>query len=285
VGSEIDRLEIVIEAEASKANRGLTNLEKRLEKVASSLDKLSGLSDKIGGLGDIDTSGLANTSKKFDELNKKIDSVGRKKVTPDVDDSKIKDIAKSAEELQKKFKDVGKDFDLSGANTSQVQKEIKNIQSALDRAYERMDKTLAMADGDKVSGRVWQSLQYDIAKYGNQLDIARQKLSELQAQQSKITITRMGDISTSDNANQPQVTTTSVKSTMFDPDAMRMTFGAGAENLKTFNDVMSQFGGNAQQAGAALNNFEESIDTEKLATYEAQIKKLRAELVALGKQG
>lgn len=284
MGSEIDRLEIVIEAEASKANRGLTNLEKRIEKVATALDKLGGFSDKIGGIGDIDTSGFAKASKKFDDLQKKIESVGGKNVKPSIDDSKIKYAAKSAEELQKKFKDVGKDFDLSGTGITQVQKEIKGIESSLDRAYNRMDKTLSLANGDKVSGRGWHSLQYDIAKYSNQLDIARQKLSELQAQQSKITITRMGDIPTG-GKSLPKTATISEKSTMFDSDAMAMTFGAGAESLKSFDDAMGKIGGSAQQAGAALNNFEESIDTEKVATYEAQIKKLKAELAALGKQG
>lgn len=38
--NEIDRLEIVVEAEASRANRALGALDKKLEKVANSLEKV-----------------------------------------------------------------------------------------------------------------------------------------------------------------------------------------------------------------------------------------------------
>lgn len=46
MSDEIDRLEIVVEAEANKANRALSGMEKRLDRVADSLAKVMLLANK-----------------------------------------------------------------------------------------------------------------------------------------------------------------------------------------------------------------------------------------------
>ena len=66
MGNEIDRLEIVIESEASKANRSLSSMEKHLDKVAEGLEKVLLLAN--GGLSlDKMFKGVssANTAEKF----------------------------------------------------------------------------------------------------------------------------------------------------------------------------------------------------------------------------
>jgi len=285
LGAEIDRLEIVVESEAGKASKSLDKLEKQINSIASSLDKLGGLSGKIGGLGGGDASGLVKVDKRMGEVQKKIAAINNKKISPSVDSSDFKYAAKSANELQKKFQNIGKDFNVSDMGFTQLQKQIGSMESALDKAYVKMDKTLSLSEGENISGKAWYALQYDIAKYGNQLDIAKSKLAEFSSMQSQIKITRMSDVSSGSVGNSLPKTKELLSQPEFDADAMRMTFGAGTEHLRNMNDIMQQFGGSAQQAGSALNNFEESINTEKLETYETQIKKLKAELASLGKQG
>ncbi len=66
---------------------------------------------------------------------------------------------------------------------------------------------------------------------------------------------------------------------------MRMVFGEGAEKIRNFNDLMKQFKGTAQSAGNAINEFEGSMDSAKVNTYEAQIKRLKQELAELANKG
>ena len=66
---------------------------------------------------------------------------------------------------------------------------------------------------------------------------------------------------------------------------MKAVFGENTADLESFNDVMERFGKNASEASLAINQLENSLDENKIQTYEAQIKKLKDELGDLAKTG
>nr|DAZ71583.1 MAG TPA: minor tail protein [Caudoviricetes sp.] len=285
MGNEIDRLEIVVEAEASKANRNLAKMEKRITNIANALDKLGALSGALGNVGNVDFGEYEKASKNIDELLGKSKKSHNTDATPRINKADIKYAAKTAEELQKKFKDVGKNIDFSGMNSTELRKQIKSMESALDRMYGNQEKRQAI-EGEKIPGKSWVSQQYDIAKVSNQLEIAREALKKYNseaAKMNKFTIDRNNFVSSLEDV--PKVSKINPSSMNYDPDAMRMVFGEGSEEIRNFNDLMRRFGGTAQSAGNAINDFEGSMDSAKINTYEAQIKRLKNELADLANQG
>ena len=285
MGNEIDRLEIVVEAEASKANRNLGKMEKRITNIANALDKLGALSGALGNVGNVDFGEYDKASKNIDELLGKSKKSHNTDATPRINKADIKYAAKTAEELQKKFKDVGKNIDFSGMNSTELRKQIKSMESALDRMYGNQEKRQAI-EGEKIPGKSWVSQQYDIAKVSNQLEIAREALKKYNseaAKMNKFTIDRNNFVSSLEDV--PKVSKINPSSMNYDPDAMRMVFGEGSEEIRNFNDLMRRFGGTAQSAGNAINDFEGSMDSAKINTYEAQIKRLKKELADLANQG
>lgn len=285
MGNEIDRLEIVVEAEASKANRNLGKMEKRITNIANALDKLGALSGALGNVGNVDFGEYEKASKNIDELLGKSKKSHNTDATPRINKADIKYAAKTAEELQKKFKDVGKNIDFSGMNSTELRKQIKSMESALDRMYGNQEKRQAI-EGEKIPGKSWVSQQYDIAKVSNQLEIAREALKKYNseaAKMNKFTIDRNNFVSSLEDV--PKVSKINPSSMNYDPDAMRMVFGEGSEEIRNFNDLMRRFGGTAQSAGNAINDFEGSMDSAKINTYEAQIKRLKNELADLANQG
>ncbi|WP_050640997.1 MULTISPECIES: hypothetical protein [Clostridia] len=285
MGNEIDRLEIVVEAEASKANRNLAKMEKRITNIANALDKLGALSGALGNVGNVDFGEYEKASKNIDELLGKSKKSHNTDATPRINKADIKYAAKTAEELQKKFKDVGKNIDFSGMNSTELRKQIKSMESALDRMYGNQEKRQAI-EGEKIPGKSWVSQQYDIAKVSNQLEIAREALKKYNseaAKMNKFTIDRNNSVSSLEDV--PKVSKINPSSMNYDPDAMRMVFGEGSEEIRNFNDLMRRFGGTAQSAGNAINDFEGSMDSAKINTYEAQIKRLKKELADLSNQG
>lgn len=285
MGNEIDRLEIVVEAEASKANRNLGKMEKRITNIANALDKLGALSGALGNVGNVDFGEYEKASKNIDELLGKSKKSHNTDATPRINKADIKYAAKTAEELQKKFKDVGKNIDYSGMNSTELRKQIKSMESALDRMYGNQEKRQAI-EGEKIPGKSWVSQQYDIAKVSNQLEIARETLKKYNSEAAKVnkfTIDRNNSVSSLEDV--PRIKKITPSSMNYDPDAMRMVFGEGSEEIRNFNDLMRRFGGTAQSAGNAINDFEGSMDSAKINTYEAQIKRLKKELADLANQG
>lgn len=285
MGNEIDRLEIVVEAEASKANRNLGKMEKRITNIANALDKLGALSGALGNVGNVDFGEYEKASKNIDELLGKSKKSHNTDATPRINKADIKYAAKTAEELQKKFKDVGKNIDYSGMNSTELRKQIKSMESALDRMYGNQEKRQAI-EGEKIPGKSWVSQQYDIAKVSNQLEIARETLKKYNSEAAKVnkfTIDRNNSVSSLEDV--PRIKKISPSSMNYDPDAMRMVFGEGSEEIRNFNDLMRRFGGTAQSAGNAINDFEGSMDSAKINTYEAQIKRLKKELADLANKG
>ena len=285
MSSEIDRLEIVIESEASKANRGLTALEKRISKVADSLDKLVGKTGGIGNLGDLGLGDISKASAKIDDLQKRTKSLGAKPTKMNVDTKDIKKATKEATNFSEMFKNVGKNLKFDG-NLFDVNKEIVKTEKALDRLADREEK-FNLAGGNK-NGQRYRDLQYDIAKalnYLNNLYDTQKKLQQAESNRiANLPIQRMSEYKSSDEQKQPREVELSQPVT-YNEDAMRMTFGDGAAHIRNATDLMREFQQEVQQAGLSLNNLESNFNPQPIVTYEGQIRSLKEEMANLGMQG
>lgn len=285
MGNEIDRLEIAVETEASKANRALSGMEKHLDKIADGLEKVVALTAGLD-FGKFDLGGFEKARKEIDNLFQAQKKLSRAKVSsPRINRSDLKYTEKSLDDIYDKFKEIGNGIDLSGMGLPELQRGLKDAESQAKRLNDRLEKKIAMEGTDKL-GKSWESLVYDIQKATNEAEGYREAIDKIKKEVPRLKIARGENTSSNiDDSEAQRARYISPESLNYDPDAMRMVFGEGAEELKNFNDVMDMFKVNASEAGNAINDFEGSMDTEKVNTYEAQIKRLRAELANLASQG
>ena len=82
MSNEIDRLEIAVEAEANRANRALSGMEKRLNKIADSLEKVVSLSSSIDDFGKINFSQFDKAKDAIDEVLNSGKKLGRTNISP-----------------------------------------------------------------------------------------------------------------------------------------------------------------------------------------------------------
>lgn len=158
--AEIDKLEISIEAEASKAEKELSKLQKILKQLSSTLSGVK-ISDSMG----LDS----DKNDKFTESVKNLyKALG---VTED-----------GAEKLQKAFADIGKGFKFSG-NSTQLKKEIERTEKLLDRLWAKEDKFRTIGGSENTQG--WRSLRYDISRTSNYLQELREQFDKLSSESLK----------------------------------------------------------------------------------------------------
>ena len=142
--------------------------------------------------------------------------------------------------MRKKFRDVGKDLVFAG-DFSALTKEIGKTEKRLDSLYKREDKLRNI--GANINTQGFRSLEYDISKTLNQLDILKEKYVDLQKAASKriaeIPIQRSNNTET-DTVDEPRVTTTSAASLNYDPAAMKAVFGNVAAEIKNWRDAVNQ---------------------------------------------
>ncbi|MSA01032.1 hypothetical protein GKG47_11925 [Lactonifactor sp. BIOML-A3] len=322
MGTQIDRLEIEIEAQAQKANQQLEGLSRKLDKVSEALGKLdnSGLGTLVRGidslkksvsgtkdlkasdfsklarniekLGNVDASKLQKVGNALKYLSIAVKELDGKNISIKINDGDFKKMAQtgkkaslSADELAEKFKYAGK-IDLSEAGVSDLEnlkKAAVELEKQLDKLFAKEEKTIATSEGAP-SGKAWENLQYDINAAVNKLDIYRAKIAELES----IKETQRSAFPI--YRGEPDVTadewsrTASVApdSMKYNADAMRMVFGQAAENIERWDDAVKQFGVNAS---AVLNNLSDIPVSLDLSTYEGQIRKLKADLGEMRSKG
>lgn len=283
MSTEIDSLEIQVEAEARNANRALSSMEKHLDKIADSLMKVSALTNGVGEIGNFDFAGLKNFKTEMDSLfqtQKKMQKVS----SPRINRSDLKYTAKSLDEIYDKFKKVGTGLDVSKMWFPELQEGLKKSEASLKRLNERLEKKVSV-DGTKRLGKSYESLVYDIQKATNEAEIFRNEISKIKGKVPKLTITR-GDeeksYSPSYNGISKEISPSSLN---YNPEAMKMVYGEGTQYLKNFNDVIKAFGGNARTAAISLNELNDSANTSKINTYEEQIRRLKSELSDMAFKG
>lgn len=218
----------------------------------------------------INTSGL-------DKAEKKLHSVSR------VAQPKAKSKKLSLDDLFEKHSKVGTDLDVTGMSVKELQAGLKSATSSAERLNASLEKKLATQRSKELGVQI-EGLVYDIQKATNQAEIFREALAKLPGSKP-FEISTAKDADTSGGGYEQKVTSVPEEAMNYDASVMRAVYGEGAENLKNFNDVMDRFGGTAQEAFEKLNNGTNSLNTNKINTYEAQIKRLNAELEDMAKRG
>lgn len=256
------------------------NTELRVAKTESdafnsSLSEMKSLSESFK----FDFSGLDKAKASLDSaLNS-----GKKSTAPRVKRADLKYTETSLDDLYDKYSNVGKNIDVSGMGLSELESGLRKSESAAARFNDSLEKKLSV-EQPKVLGKAFESLVYDIQKATNQAEIFREAIDNLKGKVPEFTIHR-GTTNKSSVEYTPQDVPVTQSSMNYDPEAMRMTFGEGAEQFKNWGDLMDEFDGSATKARNALNDFDKAIDTDKIGTYEAQIRRVKKELSELASQG
>jgi phage-related protein len=209
--SEIDRLEVAVEAEAKKANSELNKLIKRLEGVSSVLEKInSGGLESLGnsvekftksveGVSKIKTADINRLSRNItkisgsdngnlSKLSHSLDSVGESMGTMKSSAAGVDSVVKQIEKLNMAqgkglsgvdYSSIGADRDFSG-NFNELNAEISKTESQLDRLLQKEEKFNTLGTSD--TSKQYLSLQYDIAAACNWLDTLYSKQSAINNQ-------------------------------------------------------------------------------------------------------
>ena len=284
MSDEVDRLEIAVDVAAKNANRSLNTLEKRINRIADGLQRLIPMTSSIDGFGKINMSGLEKAQEQIREIVDSEKRASKQKVKPRVDRSDLKYTSNSLDEIYDKFKNIGTNADFSNLGLKELETGLRQSETAAKRLNERLEKKVSI-EGTSRLGKQFESLVYDIQKATNQAEMYREAISKIKRSTPEFTITRGKNQNIGTDDIPQRVSYVSPESLNYDPDAMRMVFGEGAEELRNFQDVLQRFGKNASEAGRAINEFEGEIHPEKVSTYEARIKELRRELAELASQG
>lgn len=247
--AEIDKLEISIEAEASKAEKELSKLQKILKQLSSTLSGVK-ISDSMG----LDS----DKNDKFTESVKKLHkALG---VTED-----------SAEKLQKAFADMGKGFKFSG-NSTQLKNEIEKVEKQLDRLWAKEDKFKAIGGSENTQG--WRSLQFDIARTSNYLQELRGQFDRLSSENlqrfQSLPIDR--GVSSDIGDNTRRNATVSPDSLKYDQGAMEAIFGKTFGDIQNWQQAVARFGDSASSAfngsSQAVGDFNSAIEESRLSSEE-----------------
>lgn len=177
MSTEIDSLEIQVEAEARNANRALSSMEKHLDKIADSLMKVSALTNGVGGIGNFDFAGLKNFKTEMDSLfqtQKKMQKVS----SPRINRSDLKYTAKSLDEIYDKFKKVGTGLDVSKMGLPELRSGLRKAESEVERLNQRLEKKISI-EGTSKLGKSYESLVYDIQLATNKIKIFNKELSKV----------------------------------------------------------------------------------------------------------
>ena len=267
MANEIDRLEIAVEAEASKANRALSGMEKRLNKIADSIEKVVSLSSSIDSIGNFDLSTFEKAQSQIDEVMASAKKLGRTNMSPRVNRADLKYAAKSVDELKEKFKDVGKNTDISDMGLPELKQKAEAAESALGRAQDRMNKKTTVEGTDKL-GKTWYDLVYDIQKATNMLDVYKSRISEINAEQAKL-----NNFTINKGNDTPAVSRPSVASMANIPRVRESAF------------TRNRTGIGSALAEPDIGKFISDDTIRKTNTFEAQIQRLKSELRGLASSG
>lgn len=234
VSNEIDRLEIAVEAEANRANRALSGMEKRLNKIADSLEKVISLSSAINNTGKFDFSQFEKINKAFDDIADSKKNISKKTSSPKIDDSSIKKASKSLDDLYDKFQSAGKGIDVSGMNSTELENALKKAENEAKRFNDRLNKKISLEGTDKL-GKSWESLVYDIQKATNQAETYREALDKIKSNQPDITINREKESATREPIENPKSNNSSVKTKEYNPEDIYKHMDNASKKVNTFS--------------------------------------------------
>lgn len=253
MSDEIGRLDIMVEAEANRANRALGGMEKRLNRIADSLEKVTALTAGINGFDKFDLKGLESFRKELDSVFK---SSSKKSVK--VDDSDLKYAKKSMDELQRQYKNAKLEVNISTIG----EEELKKFINQTERRYRKLKQTLAdtieLNGSDMVGGKAWYKANMQLMQYENALDDATEALGRMKSMRDRI----------------PEITIDRGETYNNDTDIPEYPKTVEIGNCEQYD---------ASEIEEYINNFAGA--RKEANTFEAQIKSLKSELSDLASQG
>jgi flagellar biosynthesis chaperone FliJ len=229
------------EAVADEVKRlydGIKNTREEMTQMNSCVKDLKSLSESM------DFSGIEGAKTKSGNTNN----------APRENRSDIKYNAKSIDDLFEKFRNAGTDTDFSDMGLSELERKAKSLESQLDRLYASMDKKENI-EGTKRLGKTWESLVYDISKASNELDSVRERISQINAESSKMEGLRIHRM---DSSGSPDTSSAATSS----PDVgsvIKRDAGAYEDPSKSLQDFMA----NLDKAGSKAETFEDKIKSIK----------------------
>lgn len=270
----------------SGVNEIVASIEKAKSESSDLTGSLKGVADTGKSFSDIfgagmDTSGL----ERIVELT---GSVRSQSSSGRANRSDLKYPAQEFETLVDKFKDSSLGVDFSGMDSKQLQSKLAEYERAYERIWQSISDIRELEGTDTLGGKDWYKKIMQMNQYSNAIDEATEALKKLlSASSGDAPIERFNenDVYNDSGSDVSRTEPTSGKFMGYDPDAMKVVFGEGAEKLHNYNDVMKQFGGTAFKAFNELNDSVGRIDSSKVNTFEEQIKRLKKQLAELAQQG
>lgn len=167
MGTEVDSLEVKVEASAKSANAELDKLIAKIKEVKQGLSTVMGK--------DFSFDSTKSLEKDLDDIADKADSIGKKKVKIDVDDKKVKKAAKSYDELLEKYKNskLMVDFKVNGLGVKELAKMQENISKKLKNTMQGINDTMERKGTSFISGDAWEKQIQKAQQYKNLLNEIR----------------------------------------------------------------------------------------------------------------
>lgn len=167
MGTEVDSLEVKVEASAKSANAELDKLIAKIKEVKQGLSTVMGK--------DFSFNSTKSLEKDLDDIADKADSIGKKKVKIDVDDKKVKKAAKSYDELLEKYKNskLMVDFKVNDLGVKELAKMQENISKKLRNTMQGINDTMERQGTSFISGDAWEKQIQKAQQYKNLLNEIR----------------------------------------------------------------------------------------------------------------
>lgn len=167
MGTEVDSLEVKVEASAKSANEELDKLIAKIKEVKQGLSTVMGK--------DFSFNSTKSLERDLDNIADKADSIGKKKVKIDVDDKKVKKAAKSYDELLEKYKNskLMVDFKVNDLGVKELAKMQENISQKLKNTMQGINDTMERKGTSFISGDAWEKQIQKAQQYKNLLNEIR----------------------------------------------------------------------------------------------------------------
>lgn len=185
VSNEIDRLEIAVEAEANRANRALSGMEKRLDKIAQSLEKVISLSNgKFDFDNSFNTGNLKKADNAIDNISRKMRNLQGKTFSSKKNNSNdLKYAVKPLKEISRLFKDSTLDFDVDGKSIQQLKQMLGSFEREYDRLKHKLDDKIELdvatgGNGELGGKDVYRTIQ-QMEQYKNAVDRVTESLKKM----------------------------------------------------------------------------------------------------------
>lgn len=179
--NEVDSLEIVVEAEANRASRTLTSVEKKALKVADALDKCAKSAHGLDFTGIAGLSELIDVKNTFKDILKEQKAISNSELRFRTNRSDLKYPAKELKTLQSQFKNAKLEMDFKGLDKSELTKSISNFERGYGRIKQQIADTINLGGTDVVGGKAWYKSIMQMNQYENAIKDAKSALDQIQS--------------------------------------------------------------------------------------------------------